>query len=246
MIQSIRHFASLLGRALMLEPDPYHELKEHRNPFVEGLFLVVTVGLVVAIASIIGTCLAWASTPNLASIKQIVYQNLVAAPWYLQLDQDMGTEFVQQFKRFYDLGWQYIPAISGAPNPVNSLVNILLMPLGLIIYWLIYGVVAHLMARLLGGRGTMAQTFGCTALAVAPQLLNLATIVPFVVVGGVVGTWTLLCQYRGLKEAHALPWGRAFLATVLPLLILALVVIVLVSVIAVIIISATAAGRLSL
>jgi hypothetical protein len=85
-------------------------------------------------------------------------------------------------------------------------------------------VVAYLFARLLGGQGGLGQTLGCTALAVAPQVLNLATFFPYLVVGGVVGTWTLLCRYVALKTCHRLTWNRALGATLLPYVALAVVV----------------------
>ncbi len=227
MKPDFRHLATLLGRALLLEPEPYNELRESPNPFVEGLFLVVAVGLVVAVASLIGSILAWASLPNMATVRQVVYENLVRMPWYLQWEEQAGSRFVQEFKRWYDLGWQVSPILLGAPgNLLFSLANLVLTPLGLVLSWLVYGVLAHVVARLLKGRATLVQTLGCTALAVAPQLLKIATVLPFVNVGVVVGAWTLLCQYRGLREAHALPWGRAFLATVLPVLVLWLLIIV--------------------
>jgi hypothetical protein len=46
-------------------------------------------------------------------------------------------------------------------------------------------------------------------------------------VGGVVGTWVLICRYVALKQAHRLTWGRAFWATVLPILVLGLVGLIL-------------------
>ena len=223
----LRRLPSLLGKALLLEPDPYTELKEAPNPFVEGAFLVVVVGLAVAVAGMVGNVLAWASSPDLAAIKQTVYENLVQMPWYLQLEENTGTRFVQDFNNWYNQGWQVFPVLFGMPNPLLSLANIILTPLSLILSWLVYGVIAHLVARFLKGRATFTQTLGCTALAVAPQLLNLFTVFPFVMVGAVVNTWTILCRYRGLKEAHTLPWGRAFIATVLPTLIIYLLIALL-------------------
>ncbi len=239
---ALRRLPGLLGRALLLEPDPYTELKEAPNPFVEGAFLVVVVGLAVAVAGLVGSILTWASSPDLAAIKQIVYENLVKMPWYLQMEEELGSRFVQDFNRWYDQGWRIFPVLFGAPNPLLSLANIVLTPLNLILSWLVYGVIAHLVARFLKGRATLAQTLGCTALAVAPQLLNLITVLPFVTVGAVVGTWTLLCRYRGLKEAHTLPWGRAFIATVLPTLIIYLLVALL-SIAAAITLGPAIAGR---
>ena len=108
------------------------------------------------------------------------------------------------------------PALFGAPNIAQAAMNTILMPLGLGFVWLLYGVVAHLCARLMGGQGNLGQTLGCTALAIAPQLLNLVTFLPYVAVGGVVGAWTLLCRYVALKTCHRLTWNRALAATLLP------------------------------
>ncbi len=214
-----------LGRALLLEPEPYREMMESPNPFVEGLFLIIVIGLVVAGAGFAGSVLTWASTPDLGTIKQVVYENLVQMPWYLQLAEEVGGDFVSEFQRFYDQGWSIFPSIIGVSTPLRSLIGLVLTPLILILSWLLYGVVAHLVARLLDGQATLMETLGATTLAVAPQLFLLATFLPSVSVAGLVGTWTLLCRYRALKEAHDLPWKGAVTATVAPMILYYLILI---------------------
>lgn len=216
-----------LGRALLLEPEPYREMMESPNPFVEGLFLIIVIGLVVAGAGLAGSVVTWASMPDLGAIKQVMYENLVQMPWYLQLAEEVGSEFVSEFQRFYDQGWSIFPTIFGVPNPLRSLIGLILTPLILILSWLLYGVVAHLAARLLDGQATLMETLGATTLAVAPQLFLLATFLPSVSVAGLVGTWTLLCRYRALKEAHDLPWKGAVTATVAPLILYYLLIFIL-------------------
>lgn len=73
----------------------------------------------------------------------------------------------------------------------------------------------------------MTQTLGATALAEAPQLLSLVTVVPFVVVGGVIGTWQMLCRYLALKTVHGLSWQRAVIATILPGILFFILIVVL-------------------
>jgi hypothetical protein len=94
---------------------------------------------------------------------------------------------------------------------------------GLVLRWLIYGLLAYLFASWLGGRGSLTDTLGVLALAVAPQVLNALTLLPYVQMGSVVAIWGILCAYVGLKVAHQLPWHRALWAVLLPF-ILALVV----------------------
>ena len=66
----------LVLRALFLDSEAYAELRDDDNPFIEGLFLLVIIGVLTAFLAVIGQLLAWASTPNLAAIKDVVFRNL--------------------------------------------------------------------------------------------------------------------------------------------------------------------------
>jgi hypothetical protein len=212
-----------LWRGLFLQPSAYAEMRDDNNPFIEGIFLIAAVGMGVAIFGLVGTLLDWASSPGMAAIKDAVYGNLIQMPWYQILQEQAGQPFADQFRQQYEMGWRIFPVIFGAPDPGRAALGILLTPLGLILGWLAYGAVAHVIARLLGGEGTFSETLGVTALAVAPQLLNLALIFPGLTVGAVIGTWTLICRFTGLRIAHHnLTWPRVLAAAVLPGVILSL------------------------
>jgi hypothetical protein len=118
---------------------------------------------------------------------------------------------------------EIFPRLFGAPDLGTAALRIITLPLGLVVVWALYGLVAHLVARMLGGEGDLGQTLGCTALAVAPQILNIATFFPYLLVGGVVGTWTLLCRYVALKACHRMTWERTLAATLLPYVAFSLV-----------------------
>jgi hypothetical protein len=224
-MQHISRYAGLVAGALFLRTDAYEEMREARSPFLTGLIIILVVGVIIALAALVGTALEWASTPDLGDIKDVVYEGLIQMPWYQQSLQ-MVPGYDQMFRQWYDLGWT-MGLTFGDSSPGSALGNVILTPLGLIIAWLVYGLLAHLFARLLKGEATLSQTLGCTALAVAPQVLNLAELLPYVAVGGVVGTWTLICRYVALKQAHRFTWGRAFWATVLPLVTLLVLGLVL-------------------
>jgi hypothetical protein len=223
-MQQISRFAGLVTRALFLRTDAYEEMREARNPFVEGLFIIVIIGVIIAVAGVVGTTLEWASSPDGAALQDILYDGLTNMPWYQMLEQEIGREFTEQFQWQWNLNSQI--ARWAAPTPLSSLAGVVTTPLWLIIGWLIYGLLAHLFARLLGGEASLSQTLGCTALAVTPQVLNLAGLLPSVAMGGVVATWTLICRYVALKQAHRFTWGRAFWATVLPRLALWLLLLI--------------------
>jgi hypothetical protein len=205
--------------ALLLKEEAYEEMRGAANPVLKGLVLIAVVGLVIALLNLVGTALEWASTPDLSEIKDTVYRHLVQMPWYREVLRDV-PDFADTFKWWYDLGWQAFPQMFGPPDVASAAVGIVGTPLGLAVRWLIYGLLAYLAARLLGGSGNLSETLGVLALAVAPQILSVFTLVPFWEIGGLPRIWGVLCAYVGLKTAHKLTWGRAMGAALLPYVLL--------------------------
>ena len=207
----------LVFRALFLDGDAYAALRDDDNPFVEGLCLIVVVGVATAMLALVGQLLAWAATPNLAAVKEIVLQNLQRMSWWPFVAGNPTA--LAQFQQWYNTSWQVVPALLGAPSPATAALNLVTWPVGMLLSWLVYGVLAHLFARLLRGTGSLNQTLGVTALATTPLLLRGLHVVPFLALGGVLSTWQLLCRYKALRTTHKLTWGRAFWATLLPFLV---------------------------
>jgi hypothetical protein len=212
----------LAWEALFLNEAPYAEMRDGSNLILRGLAIVALVAVAVALVGMVGTTLEWATSPNLQDVQQVVLEGIQNMPWYQELEGE--PEFREQFEQQFEIGWRIFPHLFGAPNIGRAALRIILLPLTLALTWFLYGLVSHLFARLLGGQGGLGQTLGCTALAVAPQLLNLATFFPYLVIGGVVGTWTIMCRYVALKTCHRLTWGRALAATLLPYAVLAVFV----------------------
>jgi hypothetical protein len=229
-MQSISTWVRLVWRALFLRTDAYEEMRQAESPFGKGLVIILVVGVIVALAGLVGSVLEWAATPDLTAIQDTVYKGLIAMPWYQEM-MVRTPDFPAEFERWYNWGWT-LARWMGASSLSSAAGNLVLTPLGLAARWLVYGLLAHLFARMLRGQAGLGQTLGCTALAVAPQLLNLAQVLPFLGVGGVVGTWTLLCRYVALKQAHRLSWGRALAATLLPTLALVLLGLILAGILA--------------
>ncbi|MGD2205321.1 MAG: Yip1 family protein [Anaerolineae bacterium] len=211
--------------ALLFNTDAYEEMRTADNPVVKGLILIVVVGVVIALLGLVGTAIEWASTPDLGAIKDTIFRYMPQMPWWDEALRGL-PDFPRQFKEWYDLGWQIFPRVFGAPNVGGAALSIITTPLGLVIRWLVYGLLAYLFARWLGGTADFSETLGVLALAVAPQALNVLTLLPFVELGSLVSVWGLLCAYFGLKTAHRLSWDRAVWATLLPFT-LALVLLLL-------------------
>jgi hypothetical protein len=201
--------------ALLLKEDAYEEMRADTNPVVKGLILIVVVGVIVALFGLVGSILEWASTPDLAEIRDTVFYYLTQMPWWKMAAQD--PNFIENFQGIWDFNWGL--ATNLAPTPGSAALNIVFLPVALIVRWLIYGLLAYLFARWLGGTGTFSETLGVLALAVAPQALAALNLIPFVEIGNLVSIWAILCAYVGLKTAHKLRWNRAMYATVLPFLL---------------------------
>ncbi len=207
--------------AFFLGETPYAEMRQEPRSALRGLTIIALVGVVVAVVGLIGTTLEWATTPKMSAVQATVLEGIQDMDWYRELRSD--PEFRRQFEQWYEQGWQIFPRLFGAPDLGTAALRIITLPLGLVVVWALYGLVAHLVARMLGGEGDLGQTLGCTALAVAPQILNIATFFPYLLVGGVVGTWTLLCRYVALKACHRMTWERTLAATLLPYVAFSLV-----------------------
>lgn len=205
-------------RALLLREEAYEEMRTAGNPVVKGLILIGIVGLVIALLGLVGTTIEWASTPDLGRMKDVILDYMPQMFWWEEAMR-ADPDFAEQFLEWYNLGWQIFPTLFGAPDVGGAALGLITTPLGLVIRWLLYGVLAYLFARWLGGTADFSETLGVLALAVAPQALNVLNLVPFVELGSVVSVWGVLCAYVGLKTAHKLSWSRAVWATLLPFIL---------------------------
>jgi hypothetical protein len=201
--------------ALLLKDEAYEEMRIDPNPVVKGLILIVIVGVAIALLGLVGDVLEWASTPNLNEMKDTVLFYMTRMPWWEEASRD--PDFTRYFESMWDWNWSLATTFS--PSPGGAAINIILTPLGLLIRWLIYGLLAYVFSRWLGGTGDLSATLGVLALAVAPQALNALRIFPFVELGSLISIWAILCAYVGLKTAHKLHWYRAAWATLLPFIL---------------------------
>lgn len=214
-----RTYPEMLGKALVLEADPFIAMVDDDDPWAEGLFMVVIIGLAVGAARLIGGWLTAAALPPMdASLAAVInaWQQLNAQ---LGLGVDpAGAD--ASIRRIADL----IAAYNGFGGGWATLFVLVATPTGFVLQWLLYAFVAFFVARLMGGTGSLSQTLGAMALIMAPQLLRLLTAIPFVSVSGLLLlVWSLLISYRALAVAHELPWQKAVWTTLLPPLLLMLI-----------------------
>lgn len=211
-----RKYPEMIGQALVLEPEPFMVMADDDNPWVEGLFLTVTVAILVGLAELVGGFLLAASLPDPNAVLETLLQM-----WRQVQPAGLSGAEVTQAENSLRQWWWLMTGLTGYQGGWLRLLVLVVTPLSWIVQWLVYGLVGHGLARMLGGTGNLNQTLGATALAVAPQVLLLLTFIPFVTVGSALLTvWGLLIIYRGLEVAHELPWEKAVVAALVPLLVL--------------------------
>jgi len=213
--------------ALLLREEAYDDVRDAANPVLKGLTIVVVVTILVSLVAIVGQTLAWATTPSLAEVYDVLLRNIQRMPWYQDMARD--EQAADLFRRWFSLAWDVLGPLVGLPSVAGAAVSVITRPAGFIVLWLILGVFAHIMARILGGTASLGQTLGTISLMVAPQLLRLVQVLPYVEIGPVLGAWTLVCSYLAVKRAHHLSWARAFWTILLTLVLVAVVVAILVA-----------------
>lgn len=212
-MQTITQSFSLLWNAMFLDSRAYAAMGDDESPVKKGLIILIILGLALGLAGFIGGTLEWASKPSVEAIKDTVYELNRQSPWWQFVEQQPET--LEVFNQVWDQVWQIVQSVS--PTPTSSLSGFIARPVGLVLSWLIFGLVIHIYARLFGGTAALGQTLGATALASAPQLLGLITAVPFAVVAGI-GVWTFLCRYMAVRVVHDLSWARSLWTVVLTFL----------------------------
>jgi len=221
-MKTISQSFGLLWNALFLDSQAYATMRDNESPVKKGLIILIILGLALAVAGIIGTTLEWASSPSLAAIQDTIYEKYLQAPWWQFIERE--PQALEMFNQIWDQIWQVMGFL--IPTPASSLAGIVFKPLGLIISWLIFGLLVHLFARMLGGTAKLGQTLGATSLAAAPQLIALLTVIPFFVVAGIT-TWTLLCRYMAVRVTHEMSWARTMWSVLLPPIIMGILLFIL-------------------
>lgn len=208
-----RIYPELIGKTLVLEAEPFVVMTEDDNPWVEGLFLTVSLGFVIGVAHLLGGLLMTATLPPAAAVQEAILQG------WRQFTQNLGMR-VDPGATADSLRWIWslVTTLSGYGGGWFRLFTLVTTPFLLVIQWLITGLLIFITARSLGGRGTLNQTLGATALMVAPHALSLLTVIPFVSVSNLLLlTWSLLIVYRAVEVAHGLPWQRAIWVALAPI-----------------------------
>ncbi len=221
----------LFRGAVTLDDKTFADLKASPDVFKRGLMFVLVLGLFVGVVlGLVGTFQGLLTNPatEMAAIRAQIAQFIPAG---------QSQEFLANF----DMGFRIAQRImTEAKTPLPYPFQVFFQQLGHAVSYpfgwfgsiLLYGVVIQFFAKLLGGRGTIAQMLGITSLSVAPLALQILSFVPClgVVLGFIAWVWSIIVYIKATASAQELTIGKAIAAIALPIIIafvLVLIVIVL-------------------
>ncbi len=202
-----QNYPRFVGQALFLEPDPFVAIVDDDNPWIEGLFLCACVSILVAAARVAGGLLLTASLPSSDALLNVVL-------WLLR-QSAANVETIYEIELSLRGVWPFLRISSGYDSGWFRFLTLATTPISIIGQWLLFSLIGHVLARAVGGQGSLGQTLGAMSLSTAPRLLYLLTALPFVSVATLlVHVWGILIAYRGMEVAHELSPGPAALAAI--------------------------------
>jgi len=211
---------SLALRALWLDGDAYRKMSERSRPVADGFRSLLVLGMALGLAAVVRAAVNWAISPDLDAVQRLLRRELLTLPLLWRLYPPIQRLLLQVSQHpwlWWMARWQW-------PTPLLALLYLLTVPLELLLDWLGYSLVAHAAASLLGGRGSLGQTLGCTALATVPRALLLLPLLPPLGLEALgVWAWVLAGRFLALRAAHGLEGWRAFWAALAPVALLAAV-----------------------
>lgn len=225
----VRHFIELWLGAMFLKPEAYTYQRDKKNHFGNGLVYLAIIGVLVALAGIVGAGLRYATLPSVDAIKNTVLVHLQAMPFYEQFSANGLDQFERQFDQSWNqLGSLFLGYPTGTTAFVALMLTVLTTPLGLILGWLIYGALVHLIARGWNRETSFTELLAPLALASSPRLLSVLTLFPNTELSGVaISLWVFICNVVAIRIAYQTTTRRAVWGALFPVLLLVLAMIVL-------------------
>lgn len=225
----MRSLLHLWLRGLFLQDEVYAYQRDRKNPFGAGLVFIVGVGVISALAGIMGAALRYAASPPFEAIKNTVLVHLQAMPFYLEFSPSAERQFLQGYEQVWDyLGSVFVGYPTGAAGWAMLLANVITVPLAMVIVWVIYGALVHLVGHGWNRETSYPELLAPLSLAAAPQALTVLNLLPGAGVDGtVVALWTLICNVVAVRVAYQTTTRRAIWGAVFPILLLILLLFLL-------------------
>lgn len=214
--------------ALFLDTQTFVAQREARDTFRKGVLLVVVITLLAGSLSFVVSTVEGFLTPRWDARREKVEDQISRVFEFLPFEMDTKTErmITGSIEAGLDIGFEIAQLPTPLPRPLKAFLQALggwiTAPLLRLGGWMGYAFWVLLVAKLLGGRATLSQMLGCTALYVAPQILTILQVIPCLgpVLGFVAFVWGVVIYVKATAVANELSLGRALLSAILPAAVL--------------------------
>jgi hypothetical protein len=228
----MKELFQLARDVLLFKHEAYVQHAKSVDVLKRGLALLVVTTLVAGTLSFITNIFNNLRPMSIEDQRQEMEQaiqefmtSLRATPQYSDLPPGFETQMITYMRAGMKMGLDIEALPTRLPKPVGrvltSLGAFLSLPFTRIASWIGYTIWVLLIAKLLGGRATVSQTLGATALYAVPHVLDILGDVRCL--GGLLGlvatVWGIAIYIKALAVANDFDIGRAIVATVVPALV---------------------------
>jgi hypothetical protein len=228
----MRELLQLAWDTLLFRDAGYAQHVARADVLKRGLTLLVVVSLAAGVLSLLTGLVRDLRPMSVEAQREEVEQ---ALQQFSQSMRQMGqfTDIPPGFERQLTdsirsgmaLGFEIEALPTRLPKPIarlfTNLGSFLSLPFSRFASWAGYTIWVMLIAKLLGGRATVSQTLGATALYAVPHVLGILDVVPCLggLLGLVAAVWGIAIYVKALAVANEFTIGRAVVATVVPALV---------------------------
>ena len=201
-------------QALLLQPQAYRPILASAHPVRQGFRMLTALYLITGVVISVGLVFHYLTLPQVELIQSEVSELLFGSSFYAQLAVEQPA-VAAVVNLGYSLAWYLTRLRIGYPTAND----IWLTPLSLwgmgLFNWVTFAVFGELIGRKLGGQAPRRAFWGALAVANAPQLLTVLSIIPGLVVpSGLLWGWTLLTSYQAVRSTYPqLNWRRCLSTT---------------------------------
>jgi len=227
----MKELLQLAWDALLFRHEAYAKHVARADVLKRGLALLVLVTLLAGLVSLIVNVIGDLRPMSVEARKreaeegiQEFVRQMDGMRQYVDLPPGFEKQVIPYMRAGMRMGFRIENLPTRLPKPVGRVLQdlgaFLSLPFGRLAGWMGYTLWVLLVAKLLGGRATVSQMLGATALYAVPHVLNILGLVPCL--GGILGlvaiVWGIAIYVKAVAVANEFSIGRAVAATVAPAL----------------------------
>ena len=215
--------------ALLLDEETFVKFKASHNVFARGILLIVVVSLIVSLVGsavqLVGGLTAPPFSVQRRSIEQEISRGFRSMPG-MDVDMEMLEEMILDWT---SIGLDIAESIGHLPTPLPRPAGNILRAIGSTVSapllrlsgWMFFTLIVFVVAKLMGGRATVQEMLGTTALYIIPHIAGILNPITCLrTLAWVVATvWGIVIYVKATAVANEIDNGRAALAVFLPVLV---------------------------